>query len=57
MCDVDEGRAEIGLQLLQLDLHVLAQLEIEGAERLVEQEQCRFEHQAAGNCDTLLLSA
>src|SRR5438067_396853 len=55
--DVDEGRAEVRLQLLQLDLHVLAQLEIEGAERLIEQEQRRLEHETAGDRDALPLPA
>ena len=57
MRDVDEGRAEVRLQLLQLDLHVLAQLEIEGAERLIEQEQRRLEHETAGDRDALPLPA
>ena len=55
--DVDEGRAEIRLQLLQLDLHVLAQLQVERAQRLVEQQQRRLEHQAARDRDALLLAA
>ena len=55
--DVDERRAEVGLQLLQLDLHVLAQLQVERAERLVEQQQRRLEHQAARDRDALLLPA
>jgi hypothetical protein len=54
--DVDEGRAEGGLQLLELDLHAFAQLEIEGAERFVEQEQGGFQHQAAGDGDALALT-
>ena len=53
--DVDKGRAEVRLQLLQLDLHVLAQLEVEGAQRLVEQKQRRLEHQAACDSDPLFL--
>ena len=55
--DVDERRAEVRLQLLQLDLHVLAQLEIERAERLVEQQQRRLEHEAARDRHALLLAA
>ena len=35
--DVDEGRPKIGLDPLQLQLHVLAQLHVQRAERLVEQ--------------------
>ena len=55
--DVDERRAEVRLQLLQLDLHVLAQLEVERAERLVEQQQRGLEHEAARDRDALLLPA
>jgi hypothetical protein len=33
------------LQLLEFDLHVLAQFQVQRAERLVEQQQRRFEHQ------------
>ena len=40
MCDVDEGDADLPLDPLQLDLHGLPQLEVEGAEWLVKQE-CR----------------
>ena len=36
--DVDEGDADLALDRLQLDLHLLAQLQVEGAERLVEQQ-------------------
>ena len=39
MGDVDKGGAEGGLQLLELDLHVLAQLEIQCAQRLIEQQE------------------
>src|SRR5215472_2500844 len=35
--DVDEGDANLFLDLLQLDLHLLAQLEVQRSERLVEQ--------------------
>ncbi len=39
--DVDEGDADIALDRLQLGLHLLAQLQVEGAERLVEQQHLR----------------
>jgi hypothetical protein len=55
--DVDERRAEIRLQLLQLDLHVLAQLEVERAQRLVEQQQRGLEHEAPRDRHPLLLAA
>ena len=39
--DVDERDAEVALQRLQEDLHLLAQLQVERAERLVEQQHLR----------------
>jgi hypothetical protein len=36
--DVDEGQPDLGLDPLELDLHLAAQLEVQRAERLVEQE-------------------
>ena len=39
--DEDEGDADVALDLLELDLHLAAQLEVEGAERLVEQQHLR----------------
>ena len=38
-------------------LHLLAQLAVERAERLVEQQQPRLEHGGAGQRDALLLAA
>ena len=55
--DVHERGAKGGLQLLQLDLHVLAQLQVERAERLVQQQERRLQHQAARNGHALLLPA
>ena len=55
--DVHEGSAEVRLQLLQLDLHVLAQLEVKRAERLVKQQERGLEHEAAGDRHALLLPA
>ena len=57
MGDVDKSGAEGRLQLLELDLHVLAQLEVECAQRLVEQQQRGLQHQAAGNRHALALPA
>ncbi len=36
MGDVDEGHAELAMHALELDLHELAQVRIERAERLIE---------------------
>ena len=55
--DVDKGDAGALLNALQLDLHVLAQLEVERAERLVEQQHTRLAHQRTRDGDTLLLTA
>ena len=53
-----QGRdAEPLLQLAHLDLHVLAQLLVERAERLVEQQHRRLDHQRARERDALLLAA
>ena len=38
MGHVDEGDADLLLDALELDLHLLAQLEVEGAQRLVEEQ-------------------
>ena len=45
------------LDLLQLELHLLAQLEVERAERLVEQQRGRAVDERAGERDPLLLAA
>ena len=55
--DVEEGDADAFLQRLQLDLERAAQLGVERAERLVEQQHGRVEHERAGQRDPLLLAA
>src|SRR5262249_22756024 len=55
--DVEEGRRELMLQELELDLHAFAQLEVECTERLVEEEHVGLEHHAASDSDALLLAA
>ena len=45
------------MQVLQLVLHLLAQLPVERAQRLVEQHQARLEDQGARHGDPLLLAA
>src|SRR6266542_5301063 len=57
VCDVDEGDADVVLDRLQLELHLLAELEVEGAERLVEQKHARAVDQGTGEGDALLLAA
>ncbi len=39
--DVDEGDPDLALDLLELDLHLAPQLQVERAERLVEQQHLR----------------
>ena len=54
---VHEGDADVGLDALQLDLHLAAQLEVEGAERLVEEQHLGPVDQRPGQRDPLLLAA
>ena len=57
MRDVDERDPDLVLDPLQLQLHVLAELEVERAERLVEQEHARMVDERAPERDALLLAA
>ena len=55
--DVDERDPERLLDALELDLQVHAQARVERAERLVEQQHRRLEHERARQRDALLLAA
>ncbi len=55
--DVDEGRAGGLLDPLQLELHLAPQLQVERAERLVEQQRGRAVHQRPRERDPLALAA
>lgn len=57
MRDVHEGDADLGLDALELQLHLAAQLEVEGAEGLVEQQHLGGVDQGAGHGHALLLAA
>ena len=57
MSDIDEGDAELLLKALELDLHLLAQLEIQSAERLVQQQYAGIVDQRACNGHALFLTA
>ena len=57
MGDEDEGDADLLLNVLELLLHLLAQLQVERAERLVEQQHARLVDECAGDGDALLLTA
>jgi hypothetical protein len=54
---VDERDSHLLLDRLELDLHVLAQLEVEGAQRLVEQQHPGPVDERAGERDPLPLTA
>ena len=55
--DVDESGSCAMLDRLELELHLLAQLHVERAERLVEQQGGRLVYQGPGERDTLSLAA
>ena len=55
--DVDHGHPESLMQLADLELHLLAQLLVQSAQRLVHEDQLRLEHQRARHRDALLLAA
>ena len=55
--DQEDRHAEAALQDFQLGAHLTAQLGVQVAEGLVEEQDLRFEHQAAREGDALLLAA
>jgi hypothetical protein len=55
--DVDERDPDVVLQPLEEQLHLLAELEVERAQRLVEEEHARLAHQRSRESDPLLLAA
>ena len=55
--DEDEGDAALALDALELELHLTAELEVERAERLIEQEDVGAVDERAGDGDALLLAA
>ena len=54
---VDERDPDLGLDALELDLEALPELEVEGAEGLVEEQHVRPVDEGAGERDPLLLAA
>ena len=54
---VDEGDAQLLLHALQLHLHLLAELQVEGAQGLVEEQNLGLVHQGSGDGHPLLLAA
>ncbi len=57
MGDEDEGNAHFLLQRLEFFLHLLAELEIEGAQRFVEQQHLGLIHERTGQGNALALTA
>jgi len=57
MGDIDEGDAGLVLQPFQLGLHLLAQLEVQRAQRLVQQQHARLVHHRPGQGHALALAA
>ena len=57
MGDEHERDADVALERLELDLHLLAQLEVEGAERLVEEQHLGVVDERPGERDPLALAA
>jgi hypothetical protein len=57
MGDVDEGEPDLLLDGAQFGAHVLAQLQVERRQRLVEQQHARFGGERAGDRHPLLLAA
>ena len=55
--DVDERDADVVLDRLELELHLLAELQVERAERLVEEEHARLVDERARERYPLLLAA
>ena len=55
--DVDECGADAAVNALDLELHLIAQLLVEGAERLVHQQQARMRNQRPRHRHPLLLAA
>src|SRR6188508_466194 len=53
----DERDPDLTLDPLELDLHLLAELQVEGTEWLVEEEDLRVIHQSACERNALLLAA
>ena len=55
--DIDRGDAEIVMQAPDLELHMLAQVLVQGRERFVHQHDPRFVDDRPGQCHALALAA
>ncbi|MNM86824.1 hypothetical protein D3C81_989880 [compost metagenome] len=56
MGDENKGDPQLALQLFQFALHLFTQLEVQRAQRFVQQQHPRSVHQRAGQCDPLALA-
>ena len=56
MGDIDESDAQPLLHILEFDLHLLTQLQIKRAQRLVKEQNLRFINQGPGDGHPLLLA-
>ena len=57
MGDIDKGDAQLLLKALKLDLHLLAQLQVQCPQRFVQQQDPGIVDKRPGNGDALLLAA
>ena len=57
MGDIDKGDSQFIFQANQFVLHLLPQLQIQRAERFIEEQHSRFIHDGTGNRNSLLLPA
>ena len=55
--DIDSGHPEFLLDAAEFELHVFAELPVEGGQGLVEEEDIGLEDEGAGNRHPLLLAA
>ena len=57
MCDIHKGDPELLLKALQLYLHLLAQLQVQSAQRLIQEQDTRVVDQRTGDGHALFLPA
>ena len=57
MGDIDKGDVHLALQTFELQLHLLAQLQVQSTQGLIQQQDLRLVDQTAGDGHALLLAA
>ena len=55
--DVNEGDADLALEILEFELHLLAEFQVESTQRFIQQEHLGPVHQCPGQGHSLLLTA